>query len=528
MIGQKGALIVANMLVGTILGLVAAILIGRFFEPTAVGQLTYALSIAGLFFFITDLGVGQAHVKLVSEGRDPGDCFATYRAFKLVATTVFVLLFGGGLLVYHVILGKPLEDTTLPIILLVIGYYVARAIADVGQSTFDARLETAKTQTAQLTDTLTRVALSIFFALVMAATVHQVAWAMRFVPQLDWVAREPGLALAVATFAGALLAASVSLTLLFRSLEVGRFRRELWREYVRFAFPLFISSSIVLFSAYVDGAMLGFFRGAADAGVFGQVRRLPLVLAGFGTALSALLLPAVSGMLARHDRAGVEVTANGAMRYLSLFLVPAAAFAATFPREIIHLTLGDQWVSGAPALALLSIGVVLATFGHAHSFLLLGHGNSRISAWVGVAAALVLVGLNLLLIPDDLRFLGLPLFGLGLTGAAIATVASNLVWWLGTRHYAGRIAGFRPRNHLLPHVIGAVVMSGALLALNATVLPMERWYHFLAHLAIGGVVYLVVLVAIRELTLDDYRFARRVLHPGDMVRYITGEIRGRK
>lgn len=528
MIGQKAALMMANMLLGTLLGLVALIFTGRYFETTHVGQVTYAVSIAGLFFFITDLGMGQAHVKRVSEGRDPGDCFATYAVFKLVATLAFLALVGGGVWLYHGLLGRPLEDTTLPIIVVVVGYYVARAIADVGQSSFDARLETAKTQAAQLTDTLLRVVLTIFFALVLAATIHDVAWAKRLVPEVEWVARDPALAFALATLAGSLGAAVVAITLLVRTLERGRFRWALLKDYAGFALPLFVSSSIILLSAYVDGAMLGFFRGAADAGIFGAVRRLPLVLAGFGTALAALLLPAVSSMLARRDHEGVERTTNGALRYLSIFLIPAAAFTAAFPREIIHLTLGDRWVAGAPALALLSIGVAFASFGHAHSFLLLGHGRSGLSARVGIASAVVLIVLNVLLIPDDLRSLDLPLAGLGITGAAIATLAANLVWWLGTRHYARTVAGFRARNHLLPHVAGALVMVAALLALDLTLLPLARWYHFPVYVATGGLVYLVVLIAWGEVTKDDYAFAKQVLHPGEMVRYITGEIRQRR
>lgn len=526
MIGQKAALLVANMVVGTLLGLVAAILVGRWFDPFHVGQMSYAVSILGLFFFITDLGMGQAHVKRVSEGRDAGDCFATYAVFKLVATLAFLILVAGGVWVYHGLLRRPLLDTTLPILLVIVGYYVARALADVGQSSFDARLETAKSQASQLADTLLRVGLTLFFALVMAATVHRIPWAQSRVPAIAWVAREPGLALALATLVGAVGAAAVSLTLLLRTLEFGRFRWALLRDYATFALPLFVSSSIALVALYVDGAMLGFFRGAADAGIFAQVRRLPVVLMTFGTALSALLLPAVSSMLARHDSAGVQRTTDGALRYLSMMLVPAAAFAAAFPRDVIHLTLGDQWVGGAPVLALLSVGVVVSSFGHAHSFLLLGHGRSELSARVGIASAVVLVVLNLVLIPDDLRSLGLPLAGLGVTGAALATLASNLVWYAGTRYYSARVADYRERAHLWRHIAGALVMVGALLTLDATLLPLARWYHVPIYVAAGGALYLAALAALRELTRQDIAFVKATLHPGDMLRYITGEIRG--
>lgn len=532
MIGQKAALMMANMLLGTILGLVAAILIGRFFDPFHAGQFNYALSIGALFFIITDLGMGSAHVKRVSEGRNAGDCFATYAVFKLVATMVFVTLVGAGVWIYHGYLGKPLEDTTLPIILVVVAYYVTRALADVGQSSFDARLETAKSQVAQLTDTLVRVGLTALFAITMAAMAHRLGWALALVPEgapwLAWVRDEPGLALAIATLAGSLAAMAVSVTLLFRTLEWGRFRWDLLKDYSAFALPLFISHSISLLAINIDGAMLGFFRGAADVGVFSQVRRLPLVLAGLGGAVSALLLPAVSGMLARGDKVGVQRTADGALRYLSLLLVPAVAFTVAFPYDLIRLTLGENWLGGAPALALLSIGVLIATFGHAHSFLLLGHGRSGISAKVGVGSAIVLIVLDIILIPDDIRAIGLPLAGWGVTGAAIATLAANLVWYVGTRYYSRTIAGYTEPNHLWYHVAGALVMVVALLALDATVFPLVRWYHFIAYVAIGGALYFAALFAMRAVDREDIDFVRTTLHPGEMLRYIRGEMRSRR
>lgn len=526
MIGQKAALMTGNMVLGTLLGLVAAILVGRFFDPSHVGQVSGALGILGLLFFVTDLGMGSAHVKRVSEGRDPGDCFATFAAFKLVSTIVFVALVAGGVWFYHGYLGKPLVDTTLPIIIVALGYYVAKSLAEVGQSSFDARLEAAKSQVAKLAETMVRVGLTIFFALAMARLVHGVGWAR--IPAPAWVAREPGLALAIAAIVGAVASAIVSLTLLVRTLEWGRFRWDLLKDYATFALPLFLSNAIGLISFHVDTSTLAVFRSAAEAGTLEQVRRLPLVLSGFGTALSALLFPAVSAMVARNDHDGVQRTTDGSLRYLSLLLVPTVAFALAFPYDILRLTLGENWLSGGPALALLCVYVLLVTFGHVHSFLLLGFGRPDLVAKVGIATAATVIILNLVLVPDDIRALGLPLAGMGVTGSALATLASGFVWYLGMRLATRRVADYRERQHLLKHVIAALVMVAALMALDQTLMPLLRWYHFAAYVLIGGLVYFAALIVLRELSRKDVDFARQVLHPGDMMRYVRDEIRRRE
>lgn len=525
MIGQKAALMTANMVVGTLLGLVAVIFVGRFFEPEHVGQVSGALGILGLLYFVTDLGMGSAHVKRVSEGRDPGDCFATFATFKLVSTIVFVGLVAAGVWIYLGVLDKPLIDTTLPIILVALAYYVARSLAEVGQSSFDARLEAAKSQAARLIDTLLRVGLTIFFALAMARLVDGVEWAK--LPAPAWVARDPGLALALATLAGAAAAAIVSLTLLFRTLEWGRFRWELLKDYASFALPLFLSNAIGLISLYVDSSMLIVFRSAAEAGILEQVRRLPLVLAGFGTALSALLFPAVSAMVARNDREGIQRTTDGSLRYLSMLLIPTVAFTAAFPYDVIRLTIGEKYLAGGPALAILCGYVLLVTFGHVHSFLLLGHDRSDLVAKVGIASASTVILLNLVLVPDDIQSLGIPLVGLGVTGAALATLASGFVWYAGMRIASRRITGYRERNHMPRHVVAASVMALALLALDATLLPLLRWYHFALYFALGVLLYAIALFVLRELSRKDLDFAREALHPRDMARYVRDEIMGR-
>lgn len=527
MIGQKAALMTANMLFGTLLGLVAVILVGRFFEQEHVGELAGALAVLGIIYFITDLGMGSAHVKRVSEGRDPGDCFATFAVFKIVSTLAFVLIALTGVWLYLVVFGKPLIDTTIPILLIALGYYVSRSLAEVGQSSFDARLETAKSQSAQLADTVVRVILTIFFALAMASLVDKVSWAA-WVPAPPWVAQEPALALAIATLAGALAAATVSITLLVRTLERGRFRWELLKDYASFALPLFFANAIGLISVHIDATFLIIFRDAADTGIFAQVRRLPLVLQGFGTALSALLFPAVSAMVARGDHAGVQRTTDGALRWLSMLLVPTVAFTVAFPYDLIRLTIGEKWLAGGIALAVLCIFVLVSTFGHVHSFLLLGFGRSDLVAKIGIATALTLIVLNFVLVPDDIRSLGLPLAGLGVTGAALATLASGLVWYGGMRMATQRVAGYRERNHSFRHVVAGILMAGMLLALDATILPFVRWYHFLVYMALGFLAYLVILRVWGEITDDDLAHMKRVLHPGEMLRYIRGEIKGKR
>jgi hypothetical protein len=92
-IARKSALTFGNNIVGGLIGLLAILAIGRYIaDPAVVGQVAYPLALLGTMHFVTSLGMGRAHVKRVSEGRNEADCFATYATFKLVSTAAFILL----------------------------------------------------------------------------------------------------------------------------------------------------------------------------------------------------------------------------------------------------------------------------------------------------------------------------------------------------------------------------------------------------------------------------------------------------
>lgn len=529
MIGRKTALIVANIVVGSVLGFLATKVMALYFGNEASGQYGYALGLLGTLFFITDLGMGQAHIKRVSEGRDPGDCFATFAVFKVVATLAFVLLALAGLFVYMVVLGKPLEDFTPAIFFVLLLYYCGKALQDIGQSSFDARQEAARSQLTILVDTSVRVLLILVGGAIVAALLgHAGPLAGRVDPShplLAWIAANRGLALAVATAAGALAAASVSLFMLFRALERGRFRWDLLKDYSTFAFPLFITTTISIIAVNVDSTVLGFFLGQADVGLFLLVKKAPQVLTTLGFAVGTLLLPQFSAMAAAGaSREELHALLDRALRYTSIVMVPIVAFLVAFAGPIINIALSANQLQGVWALRILGVWVLFTAFAALHSLLLLGVGRPGTAARLAVVGSVTLIVLDLVLIPKDIRSIGLPLGGLGVVGASIATLVSAIVWWGGLKWANRRELGYREKSRVWRHVVAAAIMTGALLAIDRWVHPLVRFYDVVIYGAVGAAIYLGALLLVRDFHREDVAFLKSVAHPGEMVRYIRGEL----
>ena len=531
MIGRKSTLAYANMGVGIGLGLVAAYLVGHYMERGPLGQLTTAMGFLGVLFFMTDLGMGQAHIKRVSEGRDPGDCFATFAVFKAVSTLLFIVVALSAMLVYGVVLGKTFESTTFPILLVILVYFVAKSLQEVGQSSFDARMETARSQLTTFTDTLVRTGLTIFAALVYAALARDAGMLRGLVPDApwaDWILHHPGLSLAVATAAGGVAACVLALVMLFRALERGRFRWELMKDYASFALPLFLTSAFGIISQSIDAATLGFFLSEDEAGLFGGIRRLVAVLGGIALPVSTLLFPAMSRLVASGDHETIQRTMDRAIRYLSMLIVPICAFTAVFGSILLRIFLGAAFEEGGPALAVFCAQVVLITLATPHINLILGMGRSDVAARVGLAIAGTIIVLNLVLVPSDLRSLGIRLAGLGVMGTALATLASGLVYYAMARYYTWRLYGYRERGHVLRHLLAAAVMCAVLVAVDAWAHPFTRWYDAGLYVPLGATVYFLGLFLLRDVNAEDVRYLRESIHPAEMGRYLREELRKRR
>lgn len=529
MIGRRTLLPMANVVVGAILGLVALKVVAVYLGREPYGELEAALAFLGIVYIFADLSMGEAHVKRVSQGMHPGDCFATFAVFRLVSGLAFIAVATTLYFVFTQVLGRTLEDTTPVALAIVMFFYVMKSAQNVAQSTFDARLEMARSQLGSFLETVVRATLTLLVAGVFAALVHKggplfervdpdfAAW--------RWVAENPAGALAFTYLAGTFVATAVTLVYLMRVLERGRFRWSIMRSYFAFALPLFAASAMGLVSLFIDRASLALFGTALDTANFGGPRRIVSVIEGLGAALGLVLFPAISAMASRGDGNEMHRVVDKSLRFLGLFLVPTVAFLVVFPRPIISLALGDDWLVAAPVLSILSLWVLVHVLSRPQGNLILGTGHASVAARIGIITSVLNIVLNLILIPDDIKSLGIPLAGLKARGAAIATLVSSLVAFYLIHRAAKSLTGYTPKVAVWKPVVASVLMCGALLALDAySGFPLHRWYTIPPYVVVGATVYAAGLLALGEITREDVRYFRDTVAPTEMWRYVRGEL----
>jgi O-antigen/teichoic acid export membrane protein len=206
-----------------------------------------------------------------------------------------------------------------------------------------------------------------------------------------------------------------------------RSRNHLGAEFWRFSAPRGLAGIFQVVVVWLDILLVGALLSSYQAGIYAAVSKLVMVgtFALEGTRLA--IAPQLSGLLARREFSRAAGLYQTATHWLMLASWPVYVVFAIFPAVALQI-FGHRYAAGSSALVVLCLAMLvnLGT-GNVTVVLLMG-GKSSWNVLNTLAALVVNVGLNLVLLPR-----------IGIVGAAIAWAVSiavdNLaalveVWWI--------------------------------------------------------------------------------------------------
>lgn len=191
--------------------------------------------------------------------------------------------------------------------------------------------------------------------------------------------------------------------------------RRLAGEFWGFAGPRAFAGTFQIIVVWLDVLLVGALVSRYAAGVYGALSKLAVV-GTFGLEGTRLAIaPQLSALLAGGQRAKAADLYQTSTRWLMLAGWPPYVLFTVFPAVALGI-FGHKYASGATALVVLSVAMLvnLGT-GNVTVVLLMG-GKSSWNVINSLAALVVNVGLNLLLLPR-----------IGILGAAVAWAASIIV-----------------------------------------------------------------------------------------------------
>lgn len=191
------------------------------------------------------------------------------------------------------------------------------------------------------------------------------------------------------------------------------------REVLAFTIPLLTSDLVYILMNSSDAVLIEHFRNTAEVAAFRAVQPAAGLNQLVMTSFQLLFTPIAARLFARNDREGINNLYWQTAIWMSVIAFPIFALTFSLAQPLTVLLYTRSYADSATILALLSFGYYFSTALGFNGLTLKVFGRLRYIVVVNILAAVVNVGINLLLIP---RY--------GALGAAIGTcgtlVAHNI------------------------------------------------------------------------------------------------------
>lgn len=192
------------------------------------------------------------------------------------------------------------------------------------------------------------------------------------------------------------------------------FTRSLFKELIKFGYPLQINSILTFIYTRIDTIMIGAMLGAADIAFYENARTIPDGLRNMYEPFRAVYFPSLSKKYSLGEKLQANKLLNDSSRFVSFITILGAAITLLFGENIIRLIFSDKYLPSAPAFNLLMFSLSIALTSNVLGISLVAVGDSDKPMIINVVHTIASIVANAILIPP-----------FGIFGAAIASVIGN-------------------------------------------------------------------------------------------------------
>ncbi len=189
------------------------------------------------------------------------------------------------------------------------------------------------------------------------------------------------------------------------------------KRHIRPLMTFFVIVAAISIYSVLDTVMLGFLSTDAQVGFYTADVNIKSALVAVVSALSGVLLPRASNLLANGKQAQYKDIIRKALCFVAAFSVPVCIVGAIVATPLISWYAGPSFAGAGPALSVVVLAVIPIGFSVIFcDEVMIPLGMESKCTYIYIAAALIDFMLNLLLIPS-----------FGALGAAISTTSVELL-----------------------------------------------------------------------------------------------------
>lgn len=492
MIKYKFILSYGIQFISLIISLVSGIIVARIGGPNVVGTLAFGMAFVSVFYFVSDLGLGTAHQKLVTSTDDNRDYISTFTVLKITTSFLFLIV----IVSYYFIQVKLFNnhDIDNPEIRTVIFIYIAIYFIDslnyIFRTNFIANAERAKVEIPTfLQSTLDKSSRIILITLGFGA-----------------------IALAMSSLLLAILVLPINYYL-FRNYKFGKFRIDLLKNYIVISLPVIVILFAQQWADNIDRILLREFHGTYELGLYMAAFSLSLPVKMLGSSISSILFPSFSSLLFQNK---IEEIANLIIRYrrylISIFF-PFIILAMLYSSQLVLFLYGNKYIATITYFPFIIASLFI--FIYTLPYLNLSYAK-------GLFTRIAIISIFILIVESALIFIlsakaGLNLKGLG---AAIALLITNLILFIIYQRIAKKIIIIKRSNKesfLIIIQIGLGIISMMILKNDLLLIYITL-----------PILYLALIFMfewkLKIITKDDISFFLSFLNIKPLLKYVKDEI----
>jgi O-antigen/teichoic acid export membrane protein len=204
------------------------------------------------------------------------------------------------------------------------------------------------------------------------------------------------------------------------------------KDWMTASLTFFVADLFYNFNSRISIFLLGIFHSKENVAIFNIALRVSEVISIALVIVNFVISPIIAKLYASGKIAKLQILITRSARVIVLIGVLLSLFLIVFSGKIL-LFFGVDFLVGRPALLILCIGQLINILCGSVGLLLLMTGNQRFSIYSLAVGTAINVVLNIVLTPK-----------LGITGAAIASTGSLIVWNLMMYYFVRQKLYIRP------------------------------------------------------------------------------------
>jgi O-antigen/teichoic acid export membrane protein len=267
------------------------------------------------------------------------------------------------------------------------------------------------------------------------------------------------------------------------------------RAYLKFSIPLIPNSALYRLFDAGDRYLLAHFLNHAAVGVYFVSYTAASFFTTIVSPVHLVLLPALAELWNNGDKDKIGEYISDIIRYTAILSLPFMALAILIPAEILTVLTSSTYVESAQFVPILALGFLAFSLGVPGDHLLVAAGKTHVLFFVNSAMVIANLAMNIILIPR-----------IGISGAALSTLAGHLIYALTVLFLARRIVSFTiPWRSLITSLLNAIVMGYLLVA-------TQSYFPTIFAVLLSGMTYLLLCFITDLLGRREWLYLRQLLN----------------